>query len=147
MPSVFPTRPARRARDKLCATALGVFFGWSGAHRFYLNGSRNLFAWVLGLTGLGSLIAWHFLHAHFFLPDLLLAPWLFAMLASILDALIIGLTPEDKWQLRYGTGAEPRTTHWMLAVILVSGTFIGVMGLLFLIARASDLAFTGGAYG
>jgi hypothetical protein len=69
-------------------------------------------------------------------------------LCGFLEALVIGLTPDEKWDAKHNpTSGKKSESHWVLALILVLTLGIGAMSVIALLARSFDLLFTGGAYG
>ena len=132
--------------NKTFATLLAAVLGGVGAHRFYIQGPKDSWAWLhfasLPLSGI-AITLW---------PDLPLivvaAPLLVSVLASFIETLVIGLTPDDKWDAAHNrdSGRES-ASQWPLALILVLTLGIGAATLIASIARISDLLFTGGAYG
>ena len=76
------------------------------------------------------------------------APFVASALAGFLEALVIGLTPDDKWDTRHNpASAHKSESGWPLALVLVLTVGVGAVGLIATIARTFDLLFTGGAYG
>jgi len=111
-------------KNKTLATFLAAIFGGFGIHRFYLYGKRDKWAWV---------------HA-------LLFP--LSVFAGFLEALIIGLTPDDKWDAAHNQGSGRQSASgWPLVVLLVLTFGGGAIAVIAAIARTFDLLFTGGAYG
>jgi TM2 domain-containing membrane protein YozV len=123
---VFPsTNPMNQThKNKTLATLLAAVLGGFGAHRFYLYGTKDMWAW---------------LHVLFF-P--------IAIFAGFIEALVIGLTPDDKWDaihnLQSGTQSN---SGWLLVVLLVLTTGLGATAVIATLARTFDLLYTGGAYG
>ncbi len=122
----------RRARSKTVATWLAVLAGSLGAHRFYLHGSDDVWAWLhpwptlAGLYGVNRMlefgqddrIAW------------VLIPLLGFMVAgTMLVAIVYGLTPDDKWNARFGGGAPVQRTGWgpVLGVVVALMLGFGVL--------------------
>lgn len=130
--------------NKTLATLLATVAGALGVHRFYLRGLRDR----LGLAHLASAPLSLVLLAQ--LPDtnvlFTCAPLVLSALAAFIEALVIGLTPDEKWDAQYGR-TTPSASNWPLAVILVLTTGIGAVALIGTIARLFDLLYTGGAYG
>lgn len=136
----------QRHKNKTLATAFATFFGGLGLHRFYLSGVKDLWGWA------------HLLAAALALPAVLgdasmfgsfaLAPLVLSMLVGFIEALVIGLTPDEKWDQRHNpdSGKESKS-RWPLAVLLVLTLGIGFMVLIAALARSLDLLLTGGAYG
>lgn len=124
------------ARSKTLATWLALLAGSLGAHRFYLHGSRDWLAWLHPwptLAGLAGLIRMRNLgqddHAAW-----LLIPLLGLMLAqAMLCAIVIGLTPDEKWRDRHDPGGPLRPTRWgpvlgaVLALLLGGGVLMGTL--------------------
>jgi len=136
-------------KNKTLATLLASTVGCAGLHRFYLYGRRDRWAWVhfasLPLSAVG-IAAGSNLGPVFSM--FLIAPLIVSALAALLEALILGLTPDAKWDARYNPGSDRQTdSKWPLALILVLTLAGGMGGLIFVISRTSDLIFTGGSYG
>jgi TM2 domain-containing membrane protein YozV len=133
-------------KNKTLATLLAAVLGATGAHRFYLFGKKDLWAWVHFVTVPISLLLAYF---YFGQPALLtyslaIISWLIA----VLEALVLGLTPDEKWDARHNPNSGQAThSKWILALILVLSLALGAMALIAVIARAFDLLYTGGAYG
>jgi len=133
-------------KNKTFATLLAFLLGGLGAHRAYLRGVRDTGLWLhvasVPAVGLAMRLA----------PDadgfFQLLPLIVSMLAGFLQALVLGLTPDDKWDAAYngGSGRQSDTT-WPLAVVLVSTMMVGAGSLIATISRLFDLLYTGGAYG
>lgn len=135
-----------RHKNKTLTTFLATTLGSIGLHRFYLYGARDRFGWlhILAIPLSLGLMA-----AQPQAPRLFTAlPFVLSMLIACLEALVIGLTPDDKWDSRHNAGSgKSSESHWILAVILVLTVGLGAMGVIALLARSFDLLFTGGAFG
>ncbi|RJG03960.1 NINE protein [Noviherbaspirillum sedimenti] len=133
-------------KNKTFATLLALLFGGIGLHRFYLHGISDRWGWLhlstLALSGI-AVGLW---------PEQVLlltaAPLVASILAGIIMALVLGLTPDEKWDQTRNpqSGKQSHSGGW-LAVVLVLTTGIGAIALIAVLARALDLLFTGGAYG
>lgn len=111
-------------KNKTLATFFAAVFGGLGAHRFYLYNKKDVWAWV-----------------HVALFPL-------SVFAGFLEALTIGLTPDDKWDARHNPDSGRQSdSGWPLAVLLVLTFGGGAIAVIAAIARTFDLLFTGGAYG
>ena len=136
----------QKHKNKTLATFLALTFGAIGAHRFYLHGPRDRWGLLqlatLPLSLLLSEVApgW---------PDLFAAaPLVLSALVAVLVALIMGLTPDEKWDARFNAGSGRQSNSgWLLAILLVLAFGNGAIGLIYVIARSFDLLFTGGSYG
>mgnify|MGYP006390266873 CR=1 FL=1 len=138
------THPFMAHKNKTLATALALTLGTLGAHRFYLHGGVDriglLHASSLPIAGL---IFSNASHLHSFYA---LLPLLISSIAAFIEALLIGLTPDDKWDARFNA-ATRSNSNWILAILLVTTLLIGTTVLIGTIARLFDLMYTGGAYG
>lgn len=115
---------ATRHKNKTFSTFLAMLLGGLGAHRFYLYGKKDIWAWVHVLT----------------LP--------ISIFAGFIGALVIGLTPDEKWDAQHNAISGRASDSGWLVILLVIGTFaFGATALITIIARLTDLYLTGGAYG
>jgi TM2 domain-containing membrane protein YozV len=113
-----------RHKNKTFSTLLATLFGGLGAHRFYLYGKKDVWAWVHVLT----------------LP--------ISIFAGFIGALVIGLTPDEKWDAQHNTASGHASDSSWVVILLVVVTFaVGATALVAAIARLTDLYLTGGAYG
>jgi hypothetical protein len=135
-----------RHRDKTLTTLLATLFGGIGLHRFYLHGRKDGLGWLHLASLPTSIIAIGlFRHSPPLFAGILLA---LSILSGFLEALVIGLTPDEKWDAQYNRLSSKKTeSHWVLALILVATLALGATAVIALLARSFDLLFTGGAYG
>ena len=133
-------------KNKTFDTFLAAVFGSLGAHRFYLHGPKDLWAWLHFASVPLSLIA---IATGSGQPMMFLGGlFVFSALTAIVEALVIGLIPDDKWDAKYNRHSGRKTeSGWPLALLLVLTMGIGATALIASIARTFDLLFTGGAYG
>ena len=111
-------------KNKTLATLLAALLGGLGAHRFYLYGKKDAWAWLHPLL----------------LP--------LAIYAGFIEALMIGLTPDDKWDATHNPHSGMQSeSGWPLIVLLVLTTGFGATAVIATLARTFDLLYTGGAYG
>ena len=108
-------------KDKTLATLLASTLGGTGLHRFYLRCRRDIWAWVhfasLPLS-LISIVLGRSLAPVFSI--LLIAPLVISGLVGMLEALVLGLTPDLKWDATYNANSARHTdSKWPLALILV----------------------------
>lgn len=133
-------------KNKTLSTLLALLFGGLGAHRFYLYGARD--RW--GLLHLSTLpLSLLLLQSAPAMPGLFASgPLVLSTLAAVLAALVIGLTPDEKWDARHNANSGRQSgSGWPLVILLVLGFGAGAIGLIWVIARSFDLLYTGGAYG
>jgi hypothetical protein len=123
-------------RSKTVATWLAMLGGSLGLHRFYLHGWRDPWGWLLPIpTAIGAVgvlrmrqlgmddhLAW------------VLTPLLgLALAATMLTAIVYGLTPDERWNARYNAGRPERHTGWsnilgvILALVLGAGVLMATL--------------------
>lgn len=112
-------------RSKTVATWLALLGGGFGLHWFYLRGWKAPAGWlhplptVLGVVGVLRILGNG--------QDDALAPLLIplgglSLSAALLTGIIIGLTPDDRWQARHGRG---RSSGWGAVIGVVLSLLIG----------------------
>lgn len=133
-------------KNKTFATFLALVFGAVGAHRFYLAKPTDR----LGLAHVCSIPIAGLVYGvgHAPNPFWVLLPLLVSAIVGFIEALVIGLTPDEKWDARHnaGSGATSRS-NWVIAVLLVTTMMVGATLLIATMSRLFDLLYTGGAYG
>lgn len=111
-------------KNKTVATLLASLLGGIGAHRFYLYGKKDWWAWAHVVT------------------------FPLSIFAGFIGALVIGLTPDEKWDAQQNPlSGKQSDSGWAVVIILVLTFGFGATALIATIARGFDLLFTGGAYG
>lgn len=133
-------------KNKAFTTLLAFLFGTLGLHRFYLHGGKDRWGW-LHLAALPASLALRlaFPGADWFYQIL---PLILSGLAGFLEALVLGLMPDEKWDAHYNRISRQQSdTGWPLAVVLVATLMLGAGVLIATMARLFDLLYTGGAYG
>lgn len=133
-------------KNKTIATALAFLLGGLGVHRFYLKGSVDR----LGLLHLCCLPAAGLVYGIGRGPNpfWVLLPILVSCIAGWIEGLVIGLTPDDKWDARYNPGSgRASQSNWVVVLIVVLTTLVGATAVIATISRLFDLLYTGGAYG
>lgn len=133
-------------KNKTLATLLAFVLGAVGAHRFYLRGSVDR----LGLAHLCSLPIAGLVYG--LLPEAnafyKLLPILVSFIAGCIEALVIGVTPDEQWDAKFNAGSgKASNSRWYQALLLVVIMLVGMTVLIGTIARLFDLLSTGGAYG
>lgn len=133
-------------KNKTLATLLAFLFGGFGIHRFYLGGMADKWGWLhLASLPASGLVLALFPDAPLFFG---IMPLILSALVAILEALIIGLTPDEKWDAKHNPASgRSSDSRWPLAILLVLAVGVGTTGLIATIARSFDLLFTGGSYG
>ena len=132
-------------KNKTVATLLALLLGGFGIHRFYLKPGADriglLHLCCLPVTG----ILYGAVKPH---PFYIVLPLLVSYIVGFVEALVIGLTPDEKWDAQYNahSGRESRS-NWVLVLLLVVTMLVATTVLIGTIARLSDVMYTGGAYG
>jgi hypothetical protein len=132
-----------RYRSKSSATWLGVVGGALGAHRFYLHGRRDGWAWLhLPPTLAGLHGVWRM---RTFGQDDTLASLLVPLLGVMITVGMVGgivaaLTPDERWDARHNPGHAPRATRWLPVLGAIAALLLGGAVLM------STIAFSGQRY-
>jgi hypothetical protein len=101
--------------SKTIATWLAVLGGSLGLHRFYLHGWRDPWGWFLPvptLIGAAGVLRMQRFGGDDHLAWVLIPFLGFAVAATMLSAIVCGLTPDAKWSERYGAGGVVTETGW-----------------------------------
>ena len=138
--------PSTPIKSKTLATWLALLGGPLGLHRFYLHGLGDLPGWLLpvptaiGLWGLNRVgefgqddhLAW------------VLIPVLgFTVAATMLQAILYGLTPDDRWHARHNPQLSPDqapASGWLTVVGIALALLMGAGVLM------ATIAFSGQRY-
>jgi hypothetical protein len=138
--------PRTTHKNKTAAALLALLMGFAGVHRVYLRGTRDKWALLhLASVGVSSLLMAVAPQANIFYQ---LLPMIVSLLAALLEGLVIGLMPDEKFDARFNAGSGRQSaSQWPLALILVITMMAGATGLIATISRLFDLLYTGGAYG
>ncbi len=133
-----------RYRSKTVAAWLALLLGSLGAHRLYLHGGRDFWAWLhplptlAGLVGVARIrnlgqddhLAWA------------LAPLLGLMIAvAAISALLCALTPDEKWDGRHNPGQASRATAWGPVFAAIAALMLGGVGLMGAVAYGGQKFF------
>ncbi len=135
-----------RHKNKTLATLLAIVLGGFGVHRFYLYGLRDIWAWLHLATVPISLAIWLAVPEQqiLFVGGLFVA----SVLIGLLEALVLGLTPDQRWDASHNPATGRHSSSgWPVVLLLILAMAGGTTGLIAAIARTFDLLFTGGAYG
>lgn len=133
-------------KNKTLATFLAFLVGAIGIHRFYLRGPFDR----LGLLHVCCIPVMGIVYGAGHAPNVfwVLLPLLVSAVVGFVEALVIGVTPDEKWDARHNAGSgRTSNTSWVVALLLVATMLVGTTVLIGTIARLSDLVNTGGAYG
>ncbi len=125
--------PPARYRSKTLASWIALLGGSFGLQRLYLYGVRDPLAWLspwptlLGVYGV--------LRARAFGLDdhlsWLLIPLLGLMLAAtMLHAIVIGLTSDEVWNARFNVGTRAHKSGWFTVIGVVFALALGAAALM-----------------
>ncbi|WP_332854644.1 hypothetical protein [Duganella sp. S19_KUP01_CR8] len=133
-------------KNKTFATLLAFLVGGLGLQRLYLRGPRDPWLWAhLAALPVAAAISATWPDADGFYK---LLPIMVSGLVGFLEALVLGLMSDEKWDARFNPGSGKQSdTHWPLAVVLVASMMVGAGSLIATISRLFDLLYTGGSYG
>ena len=133
-------------KNKAFATLLAATTGGIGLHRFYLRGIADRWGWLhfasvpLSLSMISLEIGQYGLFQA--------APLVLSILIGFIEALALGVTPDEKWDRAYNAASgQSSNSGWPVVLLLVLTLGIGASALIAVIARTFDLLFTGGAFG
>ncbi|HEV8688964.1 MAG TPA: hypothetical protein VGQ91_01615 [Ideonella sp.] len=117
-------------KSKTLATWLAVLGGALGVHRLYLHGAKDPWAWAFWpptLAGLVGVLRMRNLGQDDMLSWALIPLLGIALSAGMLSAIVIGLTPDERWATRFGE--VRRASGWgavlgVIAALLIGGTVL-----------------------
>ena len=131
---------ADRPRSRAVATWLAVVAGTLGAHRFYLHGARDALAWLHVPPTLVGAYGWWRMR-EFGVDDArgsLLVLCLGAVVAAtMLQAIVYGLTSDERWAARHGP-QPPRRSAWPIVIAVVLALALGAAATTATIALAAQ---------
>ncbi|OZB51060.1 MAG: hypothetical protein B7X42_04065 [Thiomonas sp. 14-66-4] len=121
-------------KSKTLAASLALLLGVVGAHRFYLKGWRDTLGWLhVALFALGVWGAARFID--FGVDDFIARvalPWLGLIVGlALFQAILIGLTPDARWDATRNAGAGRRTSSgWGAVLVVIFALLIGTAALM-----------------
>ena len=142
MTIIEPTVPIDKS--KTLSTWIAIVGGSLGLHRFYLHGFRDLPAWLHPLPTLVGLYG--VMRARSLGQDDQLA-WLLipfvgcTIAASMLCAIVYGLTNDEKWNARFNDGRTGPRSGWAAVLGAMLALLVGAGVLMATIAFAAQRYF------
>jgi len=131
-------------KSKTLAAWLALVAGGLGLHRFYLHGTRDLWAWlwpIPTLVGLyGVLRAWT-LGQDDQLSWALIPLLGFALAGAMLAGIVYGLTPDDRWNERFNPQSRPHQAGWSTVFAVILCLMLGATVLMATIAYSGQRYF------
>jgi hypothetical protein len=130
-------------RSRAVATWLALVGGGIGLHRLYLHGRGDVWAWLHPLpTLVGAYGFWRM--REFGVDDArgsLLVPFLGVMLATtMLQAIVYGLSSDERWAARHGAAAAAVQRGWLTYLGVVAALAVGAS------VAIATIAFTAQRY-
>lgn len=138
------TPPQQRYRSKTLATWIALIGGAFGLHRFYLHGLSDRWGWLFipptlaGLYGVQRMrelgvddqLAWA------------LIPLLGLMLAAtMINAIVYGLMPDERWNTRFNPAGPQHRTGWSTVIGVIAALVVGAGVLMATIAFSAQRYF------
>jgi hypothetical protein len=133
-----------RYRSKTLAAWLALLGGPLGAHRFYLHGAGDLWAWLHPwptLLGVAGVLRMRALGQDDQLAWLLIPIFGLMIAQAMLAAILIGLTPDERWQARFNPGAPPRPSGWAAVIAVIAALMVGGASLMGTLAFGGEKFF------
>jgi hypothetical protein len=131
-------------KSKTLATWIALIGGAFGLHRFYLHGLKDAAAWLFAwptLAGLYGVQRMRHLGGDDHLAWILI-PWLgLTLTVAMLSALVIGLTPDEKWNARFNPVGRLHHTSWITIIGVVAALSLGAGVLMATIAFSAQRYF------
>jgi len=120
-------------RSKTLATWIALLGGSLGLHRFYLHGWGDRWGWLLWpptLVGAYGVQRMRTLGQDDQLAWLLIPLLGLAIAATMLTAIIYGLTPSTKWKARFDPSGDAISWPWLNVIGAVAGLAFGATALI-----------------
>ncbi len=120
--------PPPRYLSKTLAAWLALLAGCAGLHRFYLRGLGDPWGWlhpVLALPGLWGVLRMRELGQDDRLSWLLIPMLGVVISAAALQAIVIALTPDERWDATRNPGQPARATRWGPVLAAIAGLMVG----------------------
>jgi hypothetical protein len=135
---------ARGCKSKTLATWVAMLGGSLGLHRFYLHGFKDIPGWLFvapTLAGLYGVQRMRQLGGDDHLAWLLIPLLGLTLSVAMLTALVLGLTPDDKWQERFNPGVTTKPSGWLVVIGVVIALSLGAGVLMATIAFSAQRFF------
>lgn len=108
-----------KPKNKTVATLLAAVLGGPGAHRFYLYGARDFFAWNYVIAFILFVAAQILAQSEHPLGIDILAYFPAAILFGWIEAFVIGLTPDTQWDAIHNRGLSYQSqSRWQIKALL-----------------------------
>ena len=135
---------SRGYKSKTLATWIAVIGGCFGLHRFYLHGLKDIPGWLVVAPTLAGLYGVQRMR-HLGVDDQIawvLIPLLGLTLSiAMISALVLGLTSDEKWQMRFNPSGPVRPTGWIVVIGVITALSLGAGVLMATIAFSAQRYF------
>jgi hypothetical protein len=115
-------------KSKTLATWVALIGGGLGLHRLYLHGPKDPWAWAFWpptLAGLAGVLRMRNLGQDDMVSWALIPLLGLSLSAAMLSAIVIGLTPDERWATRFGSGEVQRPSGWGAVLGVIAALMVG----------------------
>lgn len=136
---------SNKPKNKTLATLLAVFVGGPGAHRFYLYGAKDFFAWNYVIAFSLFVLAQFLVRSEHPIGIGVIAYFPVAILAGWIEASVIGLTTDKRWDAIHNRGLTYQSqSGWQIKFLLAIALLGSVGTVLFSITHIVRLIIKSG---
>ena len=139
------TAASSRPKSKTVAAWLALLGGGVGLHRFYLHGRSDALGWLLivpTLLGLYGVQRARQIGLDDHLSWLLMPLVGLTLAATMLSAIVYGLTSDERWNARYNpTHQRPPHSGWPAVIAVVLALSLGATTLMATLAFSAQRVF------
>ena len=131
-------------KSKTLATWIALVGGSLGLHRFYLHGLRDRWGWLFippTLIGLYGVLRMRELGADDHVAWTLIPCLGITMVAAMTAAIVVGLTPDARWNSRFNPSGPQHQTDWTTVLGVAMALFVGTGVLMATIAFSAQRYF------
>lgn len=135
--------PMGKPKSKAAATWLAVLGGTLGLHRLYLHGPRDPWAWSfwpITLAGLAGVVRMRNLGQDDMVSWALIPLLGLSLSAAMLSAIVIGLTPDERWGDRF-RARQVQPSGWAAVLGVIVALLVGGAALMGTIAFSGQKFF------
>tara|TARA_R110001599_G_scaffold64023_3_gene179212 strand:+ start:870727 stop:871158 length:432 start_codon:yes stop_codon:yes gene_type:complete len=137
-----------KPKNKTLATSLAVLLGGTGAHRFYLYGAKDFFAWNYVIAFVLFVVAQFLVQSEHPTGIGVIAYFPVAILVGWAEAFVIGLTTDKRWDAIYNRGLTYQSqSGWPIKILLGLALLASVGTVLFSIIHIVRLIIKSGIIG
>lgn len=131
-------------KSKTLATWIALVGGSLGLHRFYLHGFKDPWGWLLPwptLVGALGVLRMRELGQDDRLAWVLIPLLGLVLAATMLSAIVCGLTPDEKWNARHNPRGPQHSSGWGVVFGVILALMLGAGVLMATIAFAAQRYF------